>query len=46
MRNLFIAYFNDGLTVSEATNLHESKSHLQEDLCNLLANAAVNPLKR
>lgn len=43
---MIIAYFNDGLTASEASHLHESKLLLQEDSCNLLANAAVNPTKR
>lgn len=45
-RNLFLAYFNDGLTASEATHLHESKLLLQEESCNLLANSAINPTKR
>jgi len=45
-QDIFLSYFNDGLTASEAIHLHESKLIIQENSCYLLANASINPTKR
>lgn len=40
---MFLSYFNDGLTTSEAIHLHKSKLLDKEISCSLLANASINP---
>ncbi|KAL5239393.1 hypothetical protein ACI65C_006803 [Semiaphis heraclei] len=45
-QEVFLSYFDDGLTASEAIHLHESKLIVQENSCYLLANASINPTKR
>ncbi|KAL4148286.1 hypothetical protein QTP88_002562 [Uroleucon formosanum] len=44
--NVFLEYFKNGLSPSEAKHLHENKLLVQENLCNLLANANINPTMR
>lgn len=44
--NIFIEYFENGLSPSEARSLHESKLLLQDTSCMLLANSSINPTMR
>ncbi|XP_042147846.1 uncharacterized protein LOC120841334 [Ixodes scapularis] len=45
-RQTFVGYFSDGMAVSEARRLHESKLCMEENGPELLANGALNPLAR
>ncbi|KAL5238868.1 hypothetical protein ACI65C_006278, partial [Semiaphis heraclei] len=45
-QEVFLSYFDDWLTASEAIHLDESKLIVQENSCFLLANASINPTKR
>ncbi|KAG0419677.1 hypothetical protein HPB47_003945 [Ixodes persulcatus] len=45
-RQTFMGYFSDGMAVSEARRLHESKLCMEENGPELLANGALNPLAR
>jgi len=44
--NVFLEYFENGLSPSEAKHLHENKLLVQENSCTLLANANINPTMR
>lgn len=44
--NIFIEYFENGLSPSLARSLHESKLLLQDTSCMLLANSSINPTMR
>ena len=41
--NVFLEYFENGLSPSEAKHLYENKLLVQENACHLLANANINP---
>ncbi|KAM7300847.1 tigger transposable element-derived protein 6-like [Ixodes scapularis] len=46
VRQTFMGYFSDGMAVSEARRLHESKLCMEENGPELLANGALNRLAR
>ncbi|KAH8029137.1 hypothetical protein HPB51_022953 [Rhipicephalus microplus] len=45
-RQIFLRYFSEGMTPSEARRLHESKLSMEDDGPAKLANAALNPCQR
>lgn len=47
LRGTFEAYFNDGLTITEAINLHEAKLEIEfSESGTDMANASINPKYR